>query len=266
MNLKKIFLLTFVTFSLLGISIMGQKAMAQESSSKLDDILARGYILVGTTGDFKPMSYYNTTTNTYEGFDIEAAQMLADSLGVKVEFVKTTWPTLMQDTLDGKFDIAMSGITRTFAREQKVDLSHGYIEFGKTALMRKTDIKKYPNLEAINKKGVRVGVNPGGTNEKFVRQYLTNTEIIVHQKNVEIPDMVASGQVDIMITDSMEAVRYTKDDARLAAPLLNNLFTKNKFGIMMKRGDQDFLNYVNMWMEEMELRGEFKRMEAKYIH
>ena len=78
--------------------------------------------------------------------------------------------------------------------------------------------------------------------------------------------MVASGKVDIMITDSMEAVRYTKDDARLAAPLLNNLFTQNKFGIMMKRGDQDFLNYVNMWMEEMELRGEFKRMEVKYIH
>jgi cyclohexadienyl dehydratase len=236
---------------------MGQKVMAQDTSSKLDDILARGYLLVGTTGDFKPMSYYNTATGIYEGFDIEAAQILADSLGVKVEFVKSTWPTLMQDTLDGKFDIAMSGITRTFARQQKVDLSHGYIEFGKTALMRKADIKKYPNLEAINKKGVRVGVNPGGTNEKFVHQYLTN---------VEIPDMVASGKVDIMITDSMEAVRYTKDDSRLAAPLLNNLFTQNKFGIMMKRGDQDFLNYVNMWMEEMELRGEFKRMEAKYIH
>lgn len=264
MNWKKLCLLTLLAFSIIGFTLPDQKALAQQTS-KLDEILTRGYILVGTTGDFKPMTYLNPTTNTYEGFDIEAAQLLAQSLGVELRFVKTTWPTLMQDTLAGKFDIAMSGITRTFARQQKAALSHGYIEFGKTALMRAKDVNKYPTLESMDKKNVRVMVNPGGTNEKFVREFLANATIIVHDKNAEIPGLIAAGEADIMITDSMEAVRYMKDDERLASPFLNNLFTKNQFGYLMPCGDQVFLNYINMWMEEMKLRGEFQRMEEKYI-
>lgn len=221
--------------------------------------------MVGTTGDFKPMSYYDTAKGIYQGFDAEASKLLAESLGVEVRYVKTTWPTLMQDTLDRKFDIAMCGVTKTFARQQKADLSHGYIIFGKTALMRAVDNEKFPSLSAMNKKEVRIGVNPGGTNEKFVREFLSNATIITHQQNAEIPGLVADGTFDIMITDSMEAVRYIKDDSRLASPLINQPFTRSNFGIMMKRGDQTLLKYVNMWMEEMVLQGKFKELEDKYL-
>lgn len=266
MYLKRMLLITMALFTLLGFTF-GQEALAKEkaSANHLEQIISRGYLLVGTTGDFKPMSYYDTQKSAYEGFDIEASKLLADSLGVKVHYVKTTWPTLMQDTLDGKFDIAMSGITKTFARQQKADLSHGYIMFGKTALMRVADIKKYPDLNAMNQPEVRIGVNPGGTNEKFVRENLPNATIITHHQNAEIPGLVAAGQFDIMITDSMEAVRYIKDDIRLSAPLLSQPFTKSRFGIMMKRGDQTLLNYVNMWMEELELQGTFEQLENKYL-
>lgn len=41
-----------------------------------------------------------------------------------------------------------------------------------------------------------------------------------------------------MITETMEARRYTRDDARLAAPLLDDPFTKNQFGILMQKGEQ----------------------------
>lgn len=242
-------------------------ALAKEKAAptQLVQILERGYLLVGTTGDFKPMTYYDAKTGVYEGFEIEAAKLLADSLGVEVRYVKTTWPTLLQDTLDGKFDIAMSGVTRTFARQQKAALSHGYVTFGKTALMRDADKAKYPDLAAMNRKEVRVGVNPGGTNEKFVHEFLPNATVTTHQQNAEIPGLVAAGKFDIMITDSMEAVRYVKDDKRLAAPLLEQPFTKNQFGVLMRQGEPELLNYINFWLEEMELRGELKRLEAKYI-
>lgn len=264
--LKRILFIMMALFTLLGFTF-GQEALAKGkvTQNHLEEIITRGYLLVGTTGDFKPMSYYDVQKSAYEGFDIEASKLLADSLGVEIRYVKTTWPTLMQDMLDGKFDIAMSGITKTFARQQKADLSHGYITFGKTALMRAADIRKYPNLAVMNNAAVRVGVNPGGTNENFVRENLPNATIITHQQNAEIPGLVASGEFDVMITDSMEAVRYIKDDIRLSAPLLQQPFTKNRFGIMMKQGDQTLLNYVNMWMEELELQGTFERLENKYL-
>ena len=50
-----------------------------------------------------------------------------------------------------------------------------------------------------------------------------------------------------------------------AAPLVENPFTKNNFGILMAKGDQDFLNFVNMWMEEVQMNGTMAELEAKYI-
>ena len=78
----------------------------QQYPDKIQEIKNRGYIIVGTTGDYRPMSYYNPKTMAYEGFDITLAQDLAKSLGVKIKFVSTSWPTLMADTISEKFDIA----------------------------------------------------------------------------------------------------------------------------------------------------------------
>ena len=66
-------------------------------------IKERGEILVGTTGDYQPMSYLNPKTTTYVGFDIELIEDLAKDLNVKVKYIPTTWPTLMEDTVKRKW-------------------------------------------------------------------------------------------------------------------------------------------------------------------
>ena len=132
-------------------------------------------------------------------------------------------------------------------------------------MIRAQDKAKYTSLEAIDQPGVRIGVNPGGTNERFVKTNISKATIIVHTKNAEIPGMVAEGKFDVMITDSPEAIRYAKDDSRLYAALLDKTFTKNQFGIMMQRGDQVFANFIDMWMEEMKLQGEFDKLYDKYM-
>jgi cyclohexadienyl dehydratase len=248
---------------LMGMCAAGVRAYAADS--KLDDIVARGYIMVGTTGDYKPMSYLNQNTGKYEGFDTVAAELLAQSLGVQVKWVPTTWKTLTADTLAGKFDIAMCGITRTFARAKQMSMSNGYLMFGKTILCRKTDAKKFTSIADLNKKSVKVMVNPGGTNEKFAKDNLPQCTLLVHQQNTEIPGLIAAGKADVMITETMEARRYVRDDTKLAAPLIDSPFTKNDFGILMQRGDQIFLNYVNMFMEEKTFDGTFDKLETQYI-
>ena len=77
--------------------------------------------------------------------------------------------------------------------------------------------------------------------------------------------MVAAGKADVMITETMEARRYVRDNNKLSAPLINSPFTKNDFGILMQRGDQIFLNYVNMFMEEKTFDGTFEKLETEYI-
>ena len=137
----------------IAVLLLGQVANAQATSSgnsRLDTIIERGSILVGTTGDYKPFSIIDKTTGDFVGYDIDAAKLLAEALGVKVVFVQTSWPTLMKDLLDDKFDIAMSGITRTYARQKQAHFSHGYFPFGKSPLVRAQEKAKFTSLEAID--------------------------------------------------------------------------------------------------------------------
>jgi cyclohexadienyl dehydratase len=233
--------------------------------SRLDQILAQGKIRVGTTGDYLPFTYWNPTTKQYEGYDIEAAKMLANDLGVKIEFVKTTWPTLMQDLQNNKFDIAMGGITRTLLRQKTAHLSQPTLQDGKSPLIRKSDKEKFKTLADIDKNDVKIGVNPGGTNEKFVKENMKNAQIVMVENNLEIPKMVAEGKVDVMITDSTEARYYASKDERLLAILTDHPFNLHEKGYMMQRGDLDFQNWIDLWMDEMKLQGKFKELEKKWI-
>ena len=94
----------------------------------LEEIAARGTIRIGTTGDYIPMSYLNPQTGEYEGIDAELSKIIADSLGVKIQYVPTTWPTLAADTQAGKFDIALCGISRNYNRAKTMAMSDAYGE------------------------------------------------------------------------------------------------------------------------------------------
>ena len=229
-------------------------------------IRERGVLRVGTAGDYQPMSYLDPETGTYVGFDAELAADLAEALGVTVEFVPTSWPTLMEDTLAGKFDLAVCGITVTDARKEAALMSDGYLENGKTVLCRAEDAEKYTSLEAINRPEVRVMENPGGLNEKFARENLPDATLIIHEVNQEIPGLVAAGEADVMITEIMEAGYYTGLDARLAAPLIREPFTNGELGVLMPRGSEDLLEFVNAFLAEEKASGRIGELAEKYIY
>ena len=182
-------------------------------------IQERGKLLVGTTGDYRPLSYREADGN-YWGFGIEVAQKTAERIGVGIEFVQTSWPTLTADvqTEPQTFDLAMGGITITDTRKETMLMSDGYLANGKTFLCRSTEADRYQSLADIDKPEVCVMVNPGGLNEKFANENLTHATIIVWQKNEEIPNQVAEGKADVMITEITEAPWYVQNDPRLAAP------------------------------------------------
>ncbi len=109
----------------------------------------------------------NPSTKQFEGFNIDAANLLAKDLGAKVEFVQTSWPTLIKDLQDDKFDIAMGGITRNFERQKVSNLSPAYFTDGKIPLIRDEDKDRFKSLKDINQSSVRIGVNP---DENLLRQ------------------------------------------------------------------------------------------------
>ena len=232
---------------------------------KVAEILDRGTILFGTTGDYRPLSFCEPD-GTYWGFCIEVANEIAKRLGVNIEFKKTSWPTLTADVLTEPqiFDLAIGGITITDTRRETMLMSDGYLANGKTILCRSTEADRYKTLADIDKPEVTVMVNPGGLNEKFANENLIHANIVVHQKNEEIPTLVAEGAADVMITEITEAPYYVQTDARLAAPLLNAPFTHGEIGVLMQKGQDDLLALVNSVIAKMKADGTLRQLHEKY--
>ena len=265
--MKRKLLSLLLAFVLLALAFAypgkGEQAV---SAGALDTIRARGVLRVGTAGDYQPMSYLDPASGQYVGFDAELAEDLAAYLGVELEYVETSWPTLMEDTLAGNFDLAICGITITEARQEQALMSIGYLGNGKTVLCRAEDADRYTSLEAINRPEVRVMENPGGLNEKFARENLPNATLIIHDVNQEIPGLVAAGEADVMITEIMEAGYYVGQDSRLAAPLIFDPFTRGQLGVLMPKGSEDLLALVNAFLTEELESGRIDELAEEYIY
>ena len=87
-----------------------------ETPTRLDAIIGAGVLRVGLTEDYRPFSFA-AASDKVEGIDVDMAMSLAQSLGVKLEIVKTSWSTLKSDLEANSFDIAMGGITITLDRQ-----------------------------------------------------------------------------------------------------------------------------------------------------
>lgn len=236
-----------------------------KSPSRIDVIRDRGVLLVGATGDYRPLSYLEPKTGKYWGFDVDFAQIIAGKLGVKVQFVPTSWPTLTEDTYNPQlFDLAMCGITITDARRETMLMSQGYLQNGKTILCRRDQAERYTCQDDINRPEVRVMVNPGGLNEKFAHDNLPQAQLLVHQRNEEIPALIAEGEADIMITEIVEASYYTQVDERLAAPLIDQPFNHSLMGVLMRQGDEDLLKLVNGIIDSCKKDGSLRQLHEKY--
>lgn len=236
---------------------------AQET--RLDDIIKRGALRVGTTGDYLPFTSVDKATQTYRGFDIDMAEALAKALGVKVEFVQTTWPNLMKDFEAGDFDIAMGGISITLDRQKKGFFSTPVMRDGKTPIARCTDKDKYETIAEIDKPGVRVIVNPGGTNERFVRANIKNAKLDVYNDNVTIFDEIAKGDADLMMTDASET-RYQQKlhPGVLCAVHPDKPFDFSEKAYLMQR-DVALQEFVDQWLHIATDNGSFKKIYSAWF-
>lgn len=268
-NKLKALLLTALLLSFVGATSLAACSDRTDTAAArptVEHIEQRGVLIVGTTGDYRPLTFCEPATGEYWGFGIELAEAIAARMGVVVQFVHTSWPTLTADVQAEPqlFDMAMGGITITEARCATMLMSEGYLANGKTILCRTEDTSRFRSLEDIDRPEVRVMVNPGGLNEQFARQHLTHATLIVHPNNEEIPSLIAQGEADVMITEITEAPYYVQTDTRLAAPLLDTPFTHGEIGVLMRKGQDDLLQLVNSIIRQMKADGTLRQLTEKY--
>lgn len=117
--------------------------------------------------------------------------------------MSTTWKTLLDD-LGRHCDLGMGGISITLDRAKRAFFTAPYLRDGKTPITRCENAAKFQTLEQIDRPGVRMIVNPGGTNEQFADANLKRATIVRHHDNNTIFDEILKNNADLMITDATE--------------------------------------------------------------
>ena len=219
------------------------------TNSTLTEIRDAGVLRVGTTGDYLPFSYY--FEGELMGIDIELAKDLASSLNVKLEFVKTSWPTLMDDLMADQYDIGMSGITITEDREKIAMFSQPMHEGGKAAIARDEDRDRFYTIEAINQPDVKVIFNPGGTNEQFARSNFPNAKLIENPENITVFEKIISGDADVMVTDAIETIIQQRIHPELDAVNPDSPFNRSEKAYLFQK-DEDFKAYLDQWIKGLK--------------
>ncbi len=239
-------------------------AQAQQPS-RLDQIIARGTLRVGMTGDYRPFTFLDKETQKFGGFDVDMAESLGKALGVKVDYVQTAWPQLARDFEADKFDMAMGGVSITLDRQKKGLFSTPIMREGKTPIARCADRDKYASLAEIDKPGTHVIVNPGGTNERFARAHLKSADIRVYNDNVTIFDQVAKGDADLMITDASE----TRYQQKLHPGVLCAVHPDHPFDFAEKaywlQRDPALKDFVDQWLHIAKEDGSFHKIYAAWF-
>lgn len=233
-----------------------------KNPSGLDRIQESRVLRVGTTGDYAPFSKW--TGSEFEGIDMELARDLGKSLGAEVVFVKTSWPTLLEDLQAGKFDVAMSGISKKLNRQRVGMFSDGYVSYGKMGIAKCSKARRFGSLKAIDKKGVTLMVNPGGTNESFARVHIKAANIKVHPSNSEIFDQILKGNADLMITDSVEVYYQAKKHQGKLCPTMKEPITKSEIAVLMGR-DVVLKEYVDTWLHLLTISGKKDEVLGRFI-
>jgi cyclohexadienyl dehydratase len=233
------------------------------SSPDLSYITKQRSVRVCSTGDYRPFSYLDPQGH-WSGMDIDLAQDLAKRLGVTLNIVATTWATMMAD-LDARCDVAMGGVSITLDRAEQAFYSTPYLRDGKAAVVRCGDQAKYQTLDNIDQPGVRVVVNPSGTNDDFDKTHIHRATIVNYPDNNTIFGQVIGNNADVMVTDASEIGFQIKQDPRLCGVSLDHPFTFEQKAYLIAQRNVAMQQWIDQWLNIAENDGTFAAISQKWL-
>ncbi|TWC18508.1 MULTISPECIES: transporter substrate-binding domain-containing protein [unclassified Pseudomonas] len=239
--------------------------VAQAADSKLDSVLQRGKLIVGTGSTNAPW-HFQGADGKLQGFDIDIARMVAKGLfndPEKVEFVVQSSDARIPNLLTDKVDMSCQFITVTASRAQQVAFTLPYYREGVGLLLpANSKYKEIDDLKAAGD-GVTVAVLQNVYAEELVHQALPKAKVDQYDSVDLMYQAVNSGRADAAATDQ-SSVKYlmVQNPGRYRSPAY--AWSPQTYACAVKRGDQDWLNFVNTTLHEAMTGVEFPTYAASF--
>ena len=236
-------LLLTILIGLLPLISKSQASIGDSSFTRLP-VWIKPELRVGVPGDYAPFAM--AKGDSLVGSDILMLRALAAAMHVRMIFVKTSWPTLLRDMKENRFDLAIGGISITPERLAIAPFSILYHSGGKTFLCLRKDSLRFLTPVGVNRLGVRLIVNKGGTNESVARAQFSLATLLVYPNNTGVFDEILAGRADVMLTDDTEADLKVRQYPQLCRSLKGTIANYDK--AIWIQNDKVLLNFINSWL------------------
>ena len=161
-KLVSAFLLSFMMLMSNIMPAFAEETDTSTTTDLLDKIQERGELIVGTSPDFPPNEFIDSTKTgqaQYVGSDIELAKYIAKKMGVKLTIKASSFDTVLANLQTEEIDLAITGLAYTPARAQQMEMSIGYNlnedTGGQAVIIAKKDADKYKKLTDLTGKSSR---------------------------------------------------------------------------------------------------------------
>ncbi|WP_026350131.1 transporter substrate-binding domain-containing protein [Bordetella sp. FB-8] len=245
--------------SIAGCTKTAPRAQDASASSTLQKVLQRGMLRVGDCLSFAPFGFMDQNGKP-DGYDVDLAKELAKEMGVKLEMVDTTSANRIPNLQTGKVDVVFCNFTRNLERAKEIEFTSPYVVASEAMLVRKSS-----GIHSAKDMANRtIATVKGSTNGDEVRSMGIPVKIQEYDSSQAAILAVKQGQADAMIEDNNFLAYQAKLDPSLKVtddalvPL-----EYNAFGV--KQGDQIWLNYLNLFLFNINASGLNKQLYNKWF-
>ncbi len=260
--MRKLTVMLAVTVALMS---MPGSAAAQAQQAIWEKIQSSGILLAGVTVDNRPGGWKNLSTGTYHGFFVNLARAIAEDLStamgkqIKLQFVESTWGTVVLDLQSAKIDL-WAGMSATPERLQALDMA-GPMYYLSGCLVNRKGLEGLKTWADYSKPEIRIATVIGSSDEKAAQQLAPNATIQSYRDTAQTILAVQAGRADAVINSMLTCMDIKKtnpDFGRIVFPTPYNGFPSSA-GIR-KDGDRRFRNFVQNWAEKNRANGTVRRL------
>jgi polar amino acid transport system substrate-binding protein len=247
--------------SLTALVAISAKAFAAAPADTLAEVKKKGVLVAGVKDSLPPFGYIDEKTRTIIGYDIDFINAIAKKLGVKVELKPVTSASRMPQLQEGNIDIIAATMTKNPERAKQIDFSHTYFFTGQKFITKKGSVKALKDLD-----GKRIGTAKGSTSEQNVKKAIPTATVLSFDDYPQAFLALQQGKVQAVTTDeAILAGILAKSPEKGKFEIPNVQISDEPYGLGMRKGDKNFVDFVNKTILDMEKSGEAKKIFDKWF-
>ncbi|OIN14370.1 transporter substrate-binding domain-containing protein [Oceanisphaera psychrotolerans] len=243
------------------LSLLATPASAQNNTT-LEQIQSSGEFRFCFESGYMPFEMTDKKGD-FIGFDIDIAKAMAKSINVRFVPVNTGWDGIIPALQTNKCDLIL-GMSVTPERNLSVNFADPYLDAGQTVLIRPELADTIDSYRQLNDAAYTVTAQLGTTGEFAIKRYLSQAKVRLFESSADAAQEVANGRADGFVYDiSYNTVYAAQNPDRLVH--LSQAFTYGPLGWAVRKGDADYLNFLNNFLRQIKGDGTYDRLYSKWF-